>query len=42
MGVNLMDARRWAAVLEAAMTSVGAQLRRRHVKTRLGALHSAA
>jgi hypothetical protein len=42
MGVNLMDARRWAAVFEAAMISVAAQLRCRHVKTRLGALHSAA
>ena len=42
MGVNLMDARRWESVLEAAQTSVAAQLRRRNVKARLGAMRSAA
>jgi NTE family protein len=42
MGSNLMDARRWGAVLEVALSSVARQLRRRHVKTRLGALVSAA
>jgi NTE family protein len=42
MGANLMDARRWGTVLEVALTSVAGQLRRRHVRTRLGALASAA
>jgi NTE family protein len=42
MGVNLMDARRWGGVLEVALSSVAAQLRRRHVRTRLGALVRAA
>jgi NTE family protein len=42
MGANLMDARRWGAVLEVALTSVAGQLRRRRVRTRLGALGSAA
>ena len=42
MGANLMDVRRWGAVLEAALTSVAEQLRRRHLRTRLGALGSAA
>jgi NTE family protein len=42
IGGNLMDVRRWAAVLEVALTSVAAQLRRRRVRTRLGELGSAA
>jgi NTE family protein len=42
MGSNLMDARRWRAVLEVALTSVAGQLRRSHIRTRLGALSSAA
>jgi NTE family protein len=42
MGANLMDARRWGAVLEVALTSVAGQLRRRRVRTRLGTLGSAA
>ena len=42
IGANLMDARRWGAVLEVALTSVAGQLRRRRISTRLGALHTAA
>jgi hypothetical protein len=42
MGVNLMDARRWGSVLDSALSSVARQLRRRHLRTRLGALHRAA
>ncbi len=42
MGVNLMDVRRWGPVLEVALTSVAAQLRRQRVRTRLGVLGSAA
>ena len=42
MGVNLMDADRWRAVLEVALTSVAGQLRRYGVRTRLGALGGAA
>jgi NTE family protein len=42
MGANLMDARRWGTVLEVALTSVAGQLRRHHVRTRLGALARAA
>jgi hypothetical protein len=42
MGPNLMDARRWGAVLEAALTSVTAQLRQREVKRRLAPAVSAA
>jgi NTE family protein len=42
MGANLMDARRWRAVLEVALTSVAGQLRRRQVRTKLGALGNAA
>jgi NTE family protein len=42
IGSNLMDARRWGAVLEVALRSVAGQLRRRHVRTRLGALVNAA
>jgi NTE family protein len=42
IGVNLMDVRRWRAVLDVARTSVAGQLRRHHVRTRLGALGSAA
>jgi NTE family protein len=42
MGVNLMDVRRWGAVLEVALTSVAGQLRRHRVRTRLGVLGSAA
>ena len=42
IGANLMAARRWGAVLQVALTSVAGQLRRRHVRTRLGALRSAA
>lgn len=42
MGVNLMDARRWGAVLDVALTSVASQLRRRHVRARLEALRTAA
>jgi hypothetical protein len=42
MGANLMDARRWGAVLEAALTSVTAQLRQREVKRRLAPAVSAA
>jgi NTE family protein len=42
MGANLMDARRWGAVLEVALSSVAGQLRRRRVRTRLGALARAA
>jgi NTE family protein len=38
MGVNLMDPRRWGAVLEEALTSVARQLRRRRVGARLGEL----
>jgi hypothetical protein len=37
-----MDARRWGTVLEVALTSVAGQLRRHHVRTRLGALARAA
>ena len=42
MGANLMDSRRWGRVLEVALTSVAGQLRRRHVRTRLGSLGTAA
>jgi NTE family protein len=42
IGANMMDARRWGAVLDVALTSVAGQLRRRHVSTRLGALRTAA
>jgi NTE family protein len=42
MGSNLMDARRCGAVLEVALGSVSAQLERRHLRRRLGALASAA
>jgi len=42
MGVNLMDPRRWRTVLDVALTSVAAQLRRHDVRMRLGALRSAA
>jgi NTE family protein len=42
MGANLMDARRWRAVVNAALTSVARQLRRHSVRTRLGALRGAA
>jgi NTE family protein len=42
MGTNLMDAARWESVLTTAMSSVAGQLRRGHVRARLGALHSAA
>lgn len=42
IGLNLMDARRWRAVIEVALTSVAGQLRRHRVRTRLGALRSAA
>ena len=42
MGANLMDVGRWSAVLDVALSSVAGQLRGRHVRTRLGALRSAA
>jgi NTE family protein len=42
MGIDLMDASRWSAVLRAALTSVSGQLRRHPVRTRLGALVGAA
>lgn len=42
MGANLMDAGRWESVLMTALRSVAGQLRRGHVRARLGALHSAA
>ena len=42
MGGNLMDAGRWRSVIEVALTSVAGQLRRRHLRTKLGALVSAA
>jgi hypothetical protein len=42
MGVNLMDATRWRAVVNVALTSVARQLRRHSVRTRLGALRGAA
>jgi NTE family protein len=42
IGSNLMDARRWGTVLEVALRSVAGQVRRRHVRTRLGALVNAA
>ena len=42
MGGDLMDARRWSAVLDAALTSVAGQLRRSPVRQRLRALGSAA
>jgi hypothetical protein len=42
IGVNLMDVRRWRAVLDVALTSVAGQLRRHHVRSKLGALRSAA
>jgi NTE family protein len=42
IGGNLMDSRRWGRVLEAALSSVTRQLRRRHIRTRLGALGTAA
>jgi hypothetical protein len=42
MGVNLMDSRRWGSVLEVALSSVSGQLRRRHVRSRLGAFGTAA
>jgi len=42
MGGNLMDAGRWRSVIEVALTSVAGQLRRRHVRTKLGALVKAA
>jgi NTE family protein len=42
MGANLMDARRWGAVLDVALISVARQLRRLDVKTRLAAAVSAA
>jgi NTE family protein len=42
MGANLMDAGRWRTVIEVALSSVAGQLRRRHVRTKLGALVTAA
>lgn len=42
MGSNLMDARRWAPVLRATLSSVAEQLRGRNIKERLGTLGSAA
>ncbi len=42
MGANLMDSRRWGRVIEVAVTSVAGQLQRRHVRSRLGALGTAA
>jgi NTE family protein len=42
MGANLMDVGRWSAVLDVALSSVAGQLRGRRVRTRLGALRSAA
>jgi NTE family protein len=42
MGANLMDARRWRAVVDVALTSVARQLRRHSFRTRLGALRGAA
>ena len=42
MGANLMDVRRWGAVLKVALTSVAGQLRRHKVTTRLGSLGRAA
>jgi NTE family protein len=42
MGGNLMDAARWRSVIEVALSSVAGQLRRRRVRTKLGALVSAA
>ncbi len=42
LGANLMDARRWGPVLEAALTSVAGHLRRHRVRTKLAGLSSAA
>jgi NTE family protein len=42
IGANLMDARRWQDVLDVALASVAGQLRRSRMRTRLGALGSAA
>lgn len=42
MGGNLMDAGRWRTVIEVALSSVAGQLRRRRVRTKLGALVTAA
>jgi NTE family protein len=42
IGANLMDAGRWRAVLEAALGSVAGELRRSRIRTRLGALGTAA
>lgn len=42
MGANFMDARRWSLVLDTALTSVGSQLRRRHINTKLRTLATAA
>lgn len=42
IGADLMDARRWGSVLEAALTSVAGHLRRQRVRTKLAGLSSAA
>jgi hypothetical protein len=42
MGANLMDAGRWRAVVDVALTSVARQLRHHSFRTRLGALRGAA
>jgi hypothetical protein len=42
VGVNLMDARRWGAVLEVSLSSVAGELRHRRVRTSLGARGRAA
>jgi NTE family protein len=42
MGTNMMDVRRCGAVLEVALTSTAAQLRRRRIGTNLGRLGTAA
>lgn len=42
LGADLMDARRWGSVLEAALTSVAGHLRRQRVRTKLAGLSSAA
>ena len=42
MGSNLMDAARWRLVIQTALSSVAGQLRRRHVRTKLGDLVTAA
>jgi NTE family protein len=42
MGANFMDARRWNLVLDTALTSVGSQLRRRNINTKLRRLGTAA